>query len=302
MEFKDYYKILGVSKKSSQDEIQKAYRKLAKKYHPDKNQDTDSDARFKEIGEAYDVLKEPDKRSKYDRYGAAWKASNTGHHGSPGFGGGGFDFGHKGSGQNENFYDVLEHLFGNGAMGNGFGGSGQRTHQAKGQDVEARLPLSLEEVSRGGKQTVSLRDSKTGKLSSYTVSIPEGVSAGKRIRLAGQGQAGFGSGEPGDLYLIVDLLKHPQFDVKGQDLYTTLDIQPHQAVLGAKVPLDTLGGQIRVNIPAATKSGQKIRIGGQGLGEMGHLFAEVRIVVPDILTPRQRELYEELAEIENTPD
>lgn len=299
MEFKDYYEILGVSKKSSQDEIQKAYRKLAKKYHPDKNKGADSEAKFKEVGEAYDVLKDPDKRSKYDRYGAAWKAAETGHQ-YPGFDGVRFGFGHNGLGQNQTFFDVLEHLFGKGAMGNGFGGFGQRAYQAKGEDVEARLPLSLVDAARGGKQTVSLRDPNTGKLSSYTVTIPEGVSAGKRIRLAGQGHAGFGTGQPGDLYLVVDLLEHPRFKVKGQHLYTTLDIQPHQAILGDKVSLDTLNGQVRVNIPAGTKSGQKIRIGGQGLGDKGHLFAEIRIVVPDVLTPRQRELYEELAEIEKT--
>jgi len=294
MDFKDYYEIIGVSKTDTQDEIQKAYRKLAKQYHPDKNKDVGSETKFKEIGEAYDVLKEPDKRAKYDRYGAAWKAAGDGRQAPRGFDGGRFESG--GRGQSDSFFDVLEHMFGNQSGGSHFGGFHQGRRRAKGEDVEARLPLTLEEAAMGGKQTLSLSDPRTGKQTSYTVNIPPGISTGKRIRLVGQGREGVGGGQPGDLYLVVDLQKHAKFEVKGNHLYTTLDVLPYQAALGAKVTLDTLTGQVRLNIPAGSSSGKKIRLGGCGLGESGDLYAEIRIVVPETLTPREKELYEQLAE------
>lgn len=293
MEFKDYYDILGVSKKVTQNEIQKAYRKLAKKYHPDTSKEVGAEAKFKEIGEAYDVLKDTDKRAKYDKYGAAWKAAGHGHQASPHSDGIRFEFGGSGGGQDGTFFDILEHMFGNGAMGNGFGG--HRGRAIKGENVEARLPLTLEDAFRGGKQTVTLNDPQTGQQKSYTVTIPAGVKTGRRIRLAGQGRPSRSGAEAGDLYLVVDLIKHPKFEMKGNHLYTTLDVLPHLAVLGGKVGLDTLQGQVRVTIPAGSNSGQKIRLKERGLGSDSDLYAEIRIVVPECLTPEERELYEQLA-------
>lgn len=297
MEFKDYYQILGVAKDAKQDEIQKVYRKLAKQYHPDKNKDSGSETKFKEIGEAYDVLKDADKRAKYDKYGAAWKAAQNGQQAPPGFDGVHFEFGGQGFGQGESFFDILEHMFGGGGMRNnhGFGGFRQNGWRAKGEDVEARLPLTLEEVARGGKQTLSLTDPQTGQQKSYTVTIPKGIMSGKRIRLAGQGRPGMGNAQAGDLYLVVDLKKHPQFEVQGENLYTTLDILPHQAALGDKVDLNTLDGLVRVSVPKGTSSGKKIRLKGRGLTDNGDLYAEIRIVLPEELSARERELYEELA-------
>ena len=296
MEFKDYYKILGVSKTATQEDIQKTYRKLAKKYHPDKNKESGSETRFKEIGEAYDVLKDPEKRAKYDQYGAAWKAAANGHQTPPGFDGVRFEFGGNGFGQGESFFDILEHMFGHGGGHSGFGGFGKRTWQAKGEDVEARLPLTLEEAMRGGKHTLSLSDPQTGRQKAYTVNIPAGVHSGKRIRLAGQGRDGIGSGQAGDLYLVVELLDHPQFEVKGNHIYTTLEVLPYQAALGDKVVVDTPDGQLRINLPPRSSSGQKIRLKGRGLGDQGDLYVEVKIVIPDVLTPREQALYEQLAQ------
>jgi len=295
MEFKDYYTILGVSKTATQDDIQKAYRKLAKKYHPDKNKDDGSETKFKEIGEAYDVLKDPEKRAKYDQYGSAWKAAANGHQAPPGFDGVRFEFGGSGFGKNESFFDILEHMFGQGAGGQGFGGFGQRGRHANGEDVEARLPLTLEDAMRGGKQTVSLRDPRTGSQKSYTVNIPSGVTSGKRIRLAGQGREGIGQGKAGDLYLVVDLVGHSKYEVKGNHVYTTLDVLPHQAALGDKVVVDTPEGQVRISIPPKSSSGQKIRLKGRGLGDGGDLYVEIRIIIPESLTAREKELYELLA-------
>jgi curved DNA-binding protein len=296
MEFKDYYNILGVTKTATQDDIQKAYRKFAKKYHPDKNKDNGSENKFKEIGEAYDVLKDPEKRAKYDRYGSAWKAAANGHQAPPGFDGIRFEFNGNGFGKNESFFDILEHMFGHGTGGHGFAGFGQRTRQTNGEDVEARLSLTLEDAMRGGKQTVSLRDPQTGRQKSYTVHIPAGVTSGKRIRLAGQGREGIGNGKPGDLYLVVDLVDHAKYEVKGNQVYTTLDVLPHQAALGDKVIVDTPEGQVRINIPPRSSSGQKIRLKGRGLGDVGDLYVEIRIVMPKTLSAREQELYEQLAQ------
>lgn len=295
MEFKDYYEILGVSKTASQQEIQKAYRNLAKKYHPDKNKDADTEARFKEIGEAYDVLKDTEKRAKYDKYGAAWKAAQNGHQAPPGFEGMHFEFNGNGFGQGETFFDILEHMFGHGQMGGSFGGFGRRNWQAKGEDVEARLRLTLEEAAHGGKQTVSLHDPQTGRQKSYTVTVPKGVTTGKRIRLTGQGRPGVGNGQAGDLYLEVELQKHPFFEVQGKHLYAKLDVAPHEAVLGAKVKLQTLEGPVLVRIPPRSSSGKKIRLKGKGLAPDGDMYAEIRIVVPEHLSPKEKDLYEQLA-------
>ena len=318
MEFKDYYQILGVSRDASQEDIRKAYRKLARKYHPDRSKEAGAEDKFKEVGEAHDVLKDPEKRAKYDRYGAAWKAAAQGQT-SPGFEGVHFDFGSGGFGgfspgegeQFGSFFDILEHMFGggraqpggrrSGGMG-GFGrsgGMGGREWSAAGSDHEARLRLRLEEAAEGGKRRLTLADPDTGSARTFMVNIPKGILSGQRIRLSGQGGKGMGGGQAGDLYLSVEIEPHPYFRLEGRDLYTTLQVAPWEAALGARVTMRTLDGSVRVKVPEGSSSGRKIRLRGKGyLGPdgPGDLYAEIQVVVPEKLSSEERRLFEELAE------
>lgn len=314
MDYKDYYAILGVKKDASEDEIQKAYRKLARKFHPDVNKAPEAEAKFKEIGEAYEVLKDPDKRQKYDQYGSAWKrAQQTGGGVPPGwegfdFGQGGFDFGGGGGGDFSSFFEML---FGGrqgarGARGAGFSGFGGMGGQGfgggfgGGGDTEATINLSLEEAVRGGKREITLQDPNTGQRKTLSVRIPEGVRAGQRIRLAGQGQPGMNGGQAGDLYLKIEIEPDSRYKVDGANLQTTVAVTPWEAALGADADVQTLDGPVRVKIPAGSSTGRKIRLRGRGLpqsgGEKGDLLAEIRIVVPETLSERERELFEQLAE------
>jgi curved DNA-binding protein len=317
LDFKDYYATLGVKKDASQDEIQKAYKKLARKFHPDVNKDTSAEAKFKDIGEAYEVLKDPDKRQKYDQYGSAWNSARQTGAPPPGwegvrfdFGGGGpggvgFDF--QGSGA-EGFSSFFDMLFGSGAgRRGGFGASGFGGGAGGGRngvDSEAELPLTLEEATRGGTREITFADNATGERKTLSVRIPPGVRSGQKIRLAGQGQMGRG-GTAGDLFLKIDVLPDPRFKVEGSDLQATVPITPWEAALGGEAEVDTLDGAVRVRVPAGTSSGRKIRLRGKGLAsrnggsggaDRGDLIAEFRIVVPDSLTDRERELFQELAE------
>ena len=316
MEFKDYYATLGVDKDADKDEIQKAYRKLARKYHPDINKEPEAEAKFKEIGEAHEVLKDPEKRKKYDQFGAAWKQSGQGRTGGPppgwenvvfdlggGFGGrgGGFRF-ESGEGFGASgFSDFFEALFG--GMG-GRGGARRRAGgpppTARGSDVEAEIVLSLEEAARGGRRELTLTDPETGGSQRIAVTLPKGVRPGQRIRLAGKGTAGAGGGPPGDLYLKVKVAPDPRFRLQGRDLHTTLKVAPWEAALGTDAEVATLEGPVRVKVPAGTSSGRKIRLRGKGFpsknGDAGDLFAEVSVVVPPELSAREEELFRELAE------
>lgn len=313
MDYKDYYATLGVKKDASQEEIQKAYRKLARKYHPDVNKDADAEVKFKEIGEAYEVLKDPDKRKKYDQFGANW--NRTG--GPPpgwesydfGGGGGGFDFrsfSGGGGGGSADFSDFFEMLFGGAGPGGrrrgappgfgaGFGGSPQA-----GGDAEATLTISVEEAVRGGQREIAISDPNTGQRRTLSVKIPEGVRAGQKIRLTGQGNPGFGGGTAGDLLLKIEIAPDPRYRVEGSDLHTHVPVSPAEAALGGEAEVETPTGSVRVRIPAGSSSGRKIRLRGRGLsqpgGGKGDLLAEIRIVVPENLTDRERELYEQLAE------
>ncbi|MDH3601765.1 MAG: DnaJ domain-containing protein [Candidatus Tectomicrobia bacterium] len=311
MEFKDYYAILGVSKEDSQDDIQQAYRKLARKYHPDVNKEAGAEDAFKDIGEAYEVLKDPEKRSKYDRYGSAWKvAQQSGGTPPPGYEDIWFDM----SGASDDafagfsgFSSFFDQLFGGGARHGGFQGQpgaghrgGPQSWTMAGADQEARLTLSLEEAARGGQREISLTDPATGQTKTYTVNIPKGIRPGQRIRLAGLGGQGMGAGPAGDLYLRVELLPHAALRLEGRDLYTTLTVAPWEAALGADATLSTLGGNVRVKIPAASSSGRRIRLRGKGFpdakGGVGDLYAELQIVMPKSLTDEERRLFEELAQ------
>jgi curved DNA-binding protein len=318
LEYKDYYAILGVKKDASQDDIQKAYRKLARKLHPDVNKAPEAEVKFKEIGEAYEVLKDADKRQKYDQYGSAWKRAQQTGAPPPGWEGIHFDFGDLGGmggmgGQGGfgggEFSSFFEMLFGGGrrgARGAGFGGQGfggqgfGQDFRGAGNDTEATIALSLEEAVRGGKREITLTDPSTGQRKTLSVKIPEGVRAGQRIRLGGQGQPGMGSGPAGDLYLKIEIEPDPRFRVDGAHLHTTVAVSPWEAALGGDAEVQTLDGTVRVKIPAGSSSGRKIRLRGRGLpqagGEKGDLLAEVRIVIPEQLSERERELFEQLAE------
>jgi curved DNA-binding protein len=310
LEYRDYYATLGVGKKASPEEIQKAYRKLARKYHPDINKDSEAENRFKEINEAHEVLKDPEKRSKYDRFGSAWKqAQRTGappsgyedlfsQFGFGGAAGGGqsveFDLG------GSEFSSFFESLFGGrpGSASWGFAGGPQHAAQPA-VDHEARISLSIEEAGRGGKREISLTDPASGKAKTLRVTIPKGIRPGQKIRLAGQGGSSR-EGRRGDLYLTVDILPHPQFQLRESDLHTEIRVTPWEAALGGQARLQTLEGEVTVKIPAGTSSGRKIRLRGKGFpsgaGTNGDLLAEIRIVVPKQLSDEDRRLFEELAE------
>jgi curved DNA-binding protein len=311
MEYKDYYATLSVGKNATQDEIQRAYRKLARKYHPDVNKAPGAEEKFKEVGEAYEVLKDPEKRAKYDRYGVAWKAAQQGGGAPPpGYEDVWFDTGRSSEGFGfSGFSEFFEQLFGGGrrrgveAYGDDAGPSygWQREWVTHGGDQEARLALSLEEAAQGGQREITLTEPMTRQSKTYVVNVPKGIRAGQRIRLAGQGNKGASGGPPGDLYLHVELLPHSTFRLDGQDLHTVLTVTPWEAALGADVPLPTLGGAVQVKVPPGSSSGRKIRLRGKGFpdakGGHGDLYADIRIVVPERLSAQERKLFEELARV-----
>jgi curved DNA-binding protein len=317
VEYKDYYKTLGIERTASQQDVQRAYRKLARKLHPDISKEPGSEDRFKEITEAYEVLKDSDKRKKYDQFGQAWKQSDrAGGQPPPGweqviFGAGGpgggrveYDFGgFGGQGGPGGFSDFFEMLFGQRAAADAGGGARAGGYRAdwerRGSDQEARIQLTLEEAAAGDERSITLTDPQNGSQQTMRVKIPRGIRPGQKIRLAAKGAAGSGGGPPGDLYLTVDVLPHPRFRLEGTDLHTTLPITPWEAALGGTAQLETLEGPVTVRIPPGSPSGRKIRLRGYGFpqakGGKGDLFAELDVVVPSTLTDRERELFEELA-------
>jgi curved DNA-binding protein len=302
LDYKDYYAVLGIAKAASQDDIQKSYRKLARKFHPDVNKDQKAEAKFKEIGEAYEVLKDPEKRKKYDQLGMAWNRAG----GPPpgwqevnfGQGGAGFDF--SGFGGSGGFSDFFEMLFGAGGPGAGGGRRAGGFAAQAGGNSETTLPLTVEEAVCGGARELTVSDPATGQRRTLTVRIPEGVRPGQKIRLAGKGAPGLGGGPPGDLLLKVEVVPDPRFRLEGADIHTAVPVQPWEAALGADADVETPTGTVRIKVPAGSSSGRKIRLRGKGLtqsgGEKGDLLAEIKIVVPDQLSERERELYEQLKE------
>lgn len=315
MDYKDYYSILGVSKDAETDEIQKAFRKLARKYHPDVNRSPEAEAKFKEINEAHEVLKDPEKRAKYDQFGSAWKQRQSTGSPPPGYediftvfnqGGGERSQGFEGFG-GQGFSSFFDMLFGSGFGGGGgdprggWSAGGAGPVHTQGADHEASISLGLEEAGRGGEREISLTDPMTGQQRTLRVKIPKGVRPGQRIRLSGQGGLGSDGNTRGDLYLKVDILPDPRFRLEGSDLHSTLPITPWVAALGGQARVPTLDGSVTVKIPSGSSSGRKIRLRGKGFpsakGEAGDLLAEVRIQVPEELSEKEKELFEELARV-----
>ncbi|MET7600870.1 J domain-containing protein [Streptomyces sp. NPDC004082] len=303
----DFYEVLGVPRAASQDEIQQAYRKLARKYHPDVNRGPDAEERFKDLNEAYSVLSDPRTRARYDRFGedfrkipedfdervaagagGGYRTRRTAGAGGPRVryaGGFGDDFGAEGI----DIEDLFGSMFGGSAAPGGVPGA----------DQEAELPLTVEEAYRGGRRTVTLAG-PTGQPRRYEVDVPPGVTDGQRIRLAGEGGRGSGDAAAGDLYLRVRVQPHPTFRLDGRDVHVQVPVTPWEAVLGATVPVPTPGGgTAKVTVPAGSSSGRRLRLRGEGMpnprGANGDLYAELRITVPPTLGDRERELFEELA-------
>lgn len=296
---RDYYEALGISRDADADEIQRAFRALARRYHPDVNRDPTAEERFKEINEAYHVLSDPATRARYDRFGpdfrqippdydervgAAW-GGGGGTGGGPrvrytrGAGGSGFG--------GIDFDDIFESLFsGRGATGG-----------VAGADQQAEVHLSVEEAYRGGSRHITLTG--TDGQREFDVTIPRGVVDGQRIRLAGQGGGGTANAPSGDLYLVVRIDPHPRYRVVGRDIHMTLPVTPWEAALGATVVIVTPGGEAKVKVPKGSSSGRRLRLRGEGMpnprGTPGDLLAEVMIMVPTRLTRRERELFEQLA-------
>jgi len=308
VEFKDYYKILGVSRDATQEEIRRAYRKLARKYHPDINKDPEAQEKFKEINEAYEVLSDPEKRKKYDELlNAGWT------HGQEFRPPPDWDFHIEFEGPfrktyywtaKGDFSDFFETLFGKRRIFEDIG----FTMPKRGEDYEVPLRITLEEAYRGGIKKVKVKIPKRlqdGRITleerQYQVRIPPGILPGQKIRLAGQGGEGIAGGERGDLYLKIEIEPHPKFRLRGKDLYMDLPLTPWEAALGAKIIVDTLSGPISINVPAGVQSGQKLRIKGKGMpdpkGEPGDLYAVIKIMVPKRLNERERKLMEELKKV-----
>ncbi len=308
MEFKDYYGILGVSRAATAEEIQKAYRKLARKYHPDVNREPGAEARFKEIAEAYEVLKDPEKRQRYDQFGAAWNARQQGGPPPPGWEEFQFDLGDLGFGPNSQFSSFFEMLFGYPFEGEVRGRPGEWTIWTTGRKRGARpganretvLRLPLEEAARGGLKELQL-ELPDGTRRQLRVNLPRALREGQRVRLPGQGESGRAGGARGDLLLEIQLEPHPHFDLKGDELHTRLEVPCWEAALGGEVQVNTLNGTARIRIPAGSSPGQKLRIRGKGYpradGSVGDLIAELVITAPQPQSERERQLYRELQEL-----
>lgn len=318
MEVKDYYEVLGIDRNADQQEIRRAFRKLARQYHPDVNPgDRVAEERFKEINEAYEVLSDPEKREKYDRFGAQWRQFERAggrpedfnwsqwqaRSGSRPAGGGyrtvtpeEFEqmFGGAGAG---GFSDFFETLFG-GSMGGfrtDFGAGRAQTRPIPGRDIEHEVQITLEEAFHGTTRALQYEDGRE-----IQARIPPGVRTGSRIRLRGQGQPGVAGGPPGDLYLRVEVLPHDRFEREGDDLRTTVPVDLYVAILGGSVPVNALDRQVRLNIPAGTENGQVFRLNGLGMPRLndpktrGDLYAVVSVQLPKNLTDRERELFKQL--------
>jgi curved DNA-binding protein len=325
VEFKDYYAVLGVPRNASDEDIKKAFRKLARRYHPDIAKDKKTaEEKFKEINEANEVLSDPAKRRKYDELGANWQAGDAGYapprgtqrrrraapdgtHAEYHFGGTGFSdffeqfFGGGGGsgGRGVNFEELFRNARREGAAAE------QRDYPVRGADIEGDILVTLQEALNGSMRSLSLErinpESGASESETFTVRIPPGAQEGRRIRVPGKGGPGSGGAEAGDLFLRVRLATHPDFEVRGADLYHPLDLAPWEAALGGQIVVPTLSGSIKLRVPPGMGSGRQLRVRGQGLPkspgseERGDLYAVTRVQVPESTTAEERELWEKLA-------
>ena len=301
MEFKDYYKIMGVARDATQDEIKRAYRKLARKYHPDVSKETDAEARFKELGEAHEVLKDVEKRAAYDQLGSNFKGGqefrplpdwNNGFE----FSGGGYTDSKDGG-----YSDFFSSLFGRDFRASG---AGRASAHAKGEDHHARIVITLEDTYHGATRTITLRVPAVDahghvvtRERMLNVTIPKGIREGQHIRLSGQGSAG-AQGRAGDLYLQVEFQAHPLFRVDGRDLYLDLPVTPWEAALGATVKVPTLGGVVELKIPDGSGSGRKLRLKGRGIpgDPPGDCYVVLAIALPPADTEAAKNFYKKMAQ------
>jgi curved DNA-binding protein len=297
MEFKDYYQIMGVQRNATQDEIKRAYRKLARKYHPDVSQEADAETRFKEVGEAYEVLKDPEKRAAYDQLGADWKAGqdfrpppewNQGFE----FHGGGFT-----GADAAQFSDFFESLFGRGFTP---GGHGRADFHARGEDAYARVLVDIDDAYHGATRTLTLKTTELGadgrprlKERMLNVRIPKGVRQGQHIRLAGQGDPGIGQGKPGDLYLEIEFRPHPLYHAEGRDVFVDLPVAPWEVALGATVNAPTPTGKVELKVPPGSAAGRKLRLKGRGIPgkPAGDLYVVLKVVLPPADSDAAKQAY-----------
>lgn len=286
---KDYYKIMGLSQDATEKDIKLAYRRLARKYHPDISKEPDAEERFKEMGEAYEVLKDPVKRAEYDQYlkNREFHGNNQEHQGwrTEHYG----PYQSQGTQFNDDFFESL------------FGHSRYQQRPMSGQDYHGKIHISLEEAFNGTVKTIEVPSKQEGskELQALKVKIPQGVKSGQKIRITGQGAPGIQGGSPGDIYLTVVIDKHPVFDVMDNDIYLTLPITPWEAALGTTVTVPTLGGKIDLKIPQGAQGGQKLRLKNRGMpGTVpGNQYVLLKIITPPATTEAAKELYKKMAEI-----
>ncbi|MEO8333165.1 MAG: DnaJ C-terminal domain-containing protein [Gallionella sp.] len=300
MEFKDYYKIMGVARDATQDEIKRSYRKLARKFHPDVSKEPNAEARFKELGEAYEVLKDAEKRAAYDQLGANYKGGQEFR--PPPDWNAGFEYSGGGSrgGDGADFSDFFASLFGRDFRA---GGAGRTPSQKKGEDHHAKVLIDLEDSYAGATRTITLRvpavDAQGHVVTKdrvLNVAIPKGIRAGQHIRLSGQGSAG--EGKAGDLYLEIEFRPHPLYRIDGRDLYLDLPVTPWEAALGATVKVPTPGGIIELKIPEGSSSGRKLRLKGRGItgDPPGDCYVILTIALPPADTETAKDLYRKMAQ------
>jgi curved DNA-binding protein len=309
MKFKDYYQTLDLKKDATQDDIKRAYRKLARKLHPDVNKSHDAEEKFKELGEAYEVLQDPEKRAAYDKFGSNWQAGQDFE--PPPNWDAGFEFSGGGFTQTDasQFSDFFESLFGK-SSGTSHARGGFHPHegfQARGQDVHAKIVINLEDSYHGVQKTITLNRpvvDQNGHVSttphSITLTIPKGIMEGQQVRLEGQGSQGMGQGKSGDLFLEIAFTPHRLFTIDKRDIHLLLPVTPWEAALGATITLPTLGGSVDLKIPPGSQAGKKLRLKGRGLSSKinsGHQYITLTIVTPEPTTDAQKKLYEQMASL-----
>ncbi len=311
MEYKDYYDIMGVERDATLDELKRSYRKLARKYHPDVSQEADAEAKFKEVGEAYEVLKDPEKRAAYDQLGSQWQAGQD-FHPPPGWDAG-FEF--SGGGPQANgpesggpdlgaFSDFFESLYGrNQSRGSATSAGSRQGFQIRGEDHHAKVIVDLQDSYQGAILSITLQISEltadghvTTRPRTLKVRIPKGIRQGQQIRLAGQGGTGFGGGEAGDLYLEVEFRPNSQYRVEGADVYLDLPLAPWEAALGATVKVPTPSGVVDLKVPPNSQAGKKLRLKGRGIParQAGDLYVVLQIALPPADSKEHRRIYAQM--------